>query len=178
LQDGSYQLASWWNITNIEKVHQFKFVVDAPIALEDGSTGTTNITIQQPISRTLSVNMPTVVIPEGMSLLVAFPGIGFNHWRADRNDGEADEAFLLITPKTVCSEAQVVAQAQLSDTLYRYITVTLSSDAPALSVEVQHLRIPAKTGDGSVMQIIQDEWERFWMLDAPRRASNPYTPIR
>jgi hypothetical protein len=184
LQDGSYQLASWWNITNIEKVHQFKFVVDAPIAIEDGSTGTTNITIQQPISRTLSVSMPTVVIPEGMSLLVAFPGIGFNHWhtdrnngRTERNDGEADEAFLLITPKVARNEAQVV---QLSDSLYTpyYPPDTLSPPVLRLSVEMQHLATPtpAKTGNGSVMQIIQNEWERFWMLDAPRRAANPYTP--
>jgi len=188
LQDGSYQLASQWNITNIEKVHLFKFSGDAPVTLEDGSMGTTDVTVQQPVSRTLSVNIPTVVIPEGMSLLVAFPGIGFNHGhtdrnngRTERNDGEADEAFLLITPKVARNEAQVV---QLSDSLYTpyYPPDTLSPPVLRLSVEMQHLATPTpeKTGNGSVMQIIQNEWERFWMLDAPRRAvsPNPNSTIR
>jgi len=165
-------------------VHLFKFSAgSASITLEDGSTGTTDITVQQPVSRTLSVNMPTVVIPEGMSLLVAFPGIGFNHWRTDRNEGEAEEAFLLITPKVVSNEAQVVAQApvQLSETLHRYsMPITLSlSETPVLSVEMQHLDTPEKAGYSTpAMRIIQNEWERFWMLDAPYRAENLDNTIR
>ena len=103
LQDGSCRLTSQLTISNLVKVGMFRFIDEEPTPqqLAEDSSAKGGITIQQPIVRTLSVTMPDVVIPEGMSLLVAFPGVEVPHWFNNRNDNVTYEAFILITLRKV-----------------------------------------------------------------------------
>ena len=113
LQDGSCRLTSQLTISDIVKVHVFRFIDEEPTPqqLAEDSSAKGGITIQQPIVRTLSVTIPDIVIPDGMSLLVAFPG---DVAPPGNNSNEPGGAFMLITPRKVDNIARV------SDTWERF----------------------------------------------------------
>jgi hypothetical protein len=61
------------------------------------------LTVQVPVVHSFRVNIPEIVVPSGMSLLVAFPGVegfvGTKFTTGNKEDGTGD--FLLITPRAV-----------------------------------------------------------------------------
>jgi hypothetical protein len=147
LQDGSYRLKNKLAISSLVEVDHYKLIdFGTEISHHAGRSTvatTSGVTIQTPVVQTFVVNIPEIVIPEGMSLLIAFPGRGL----PGNNNEEPDETFLLITLTKGCCAG---AQTQMSDT-----------SVP--SVELENFITPAESEN------IQAEWERYWMLDAPYR---------
>ena len=143
LQDGSYRLTSQWTISYLVKVEQFRFIDEEPTPqqLADSPSAKGGITIQQPIVRTLSVTMPDVVIPEGMSLLVAFPGVEVPHWHNNRNDNVTYGAFMLITPTKVDCNPEL---KQDHDEWERFWMLDTPPNQGKLTREMQSLETPAE----------------------------------
>jgi len=154
LQDGSYRLKSQVEVTALEKVDTYKLLYDGTpdvvVSRNSRTVVTTSygVTIQNPSFRSFHANIPDIVIPEGMSLLVAFPGAIF--------PGKEDHgAFLLITPRKL----SLKDTSEMSDEMRTRYT---SSDVQEREECVRYQSENTKT--------IADEWERFWMLDEPPHA--------
>ena len=106
LQDGSCRLTSQLSINNVTRVDTYKLIDDGTtdVVSQNGrniTKTTRSINIQVPSFHTFRANIPDIVIPEGMSLLVAFPGAEMPYWFNNRNDNATYEAFMLITPTKV-----------------------------------------------------------------------------
>jgi len=100
LQDGSYRLASQMEFTHATKVDQPKLINEESVPEPRSLFGNRNrtetkrgVTVQAPSFNTIRVNIPDIVIPDGMSLLIAFPGY--------TNNNPSGGMFLLITPRKV-----------------------------------------------------------------------------
>ena len=91
LQDGSCLLEECFlNKDTIKSVEQVR-LLEEDKKLANGEVENNSITVQMPVIQSFQVNLPVMVIPKGMSLLLAFPGVGDLH--------EDMEMFLLITPR-------------------------------------------------------------------------------
>jgi hypothetical protein len=140
LQDGSCRLKSRFELSELAKVDTYMLLDDggpdgAPIRSGRTRIITTKsgVTVQIPTLRSFRAEIPDIVIPEGMSLLVAFPGAVL--------PGKGDQGvFLLITARNLSDESHVPIGAY--------------DDTPTFSVGLKE---------------IEDEWERFWMLDTPQK---------
>ena len=110
LQDDSYRLEKFrFENQKIKEVRNYKLVDGDPdnfklVETKKGPysskadtkpTTKSGVTIQAPVTSISRISLPEVVIPEGMSLLVAFPGC-----EVYEPDGNREQ-FLLITPKRV-----------------------------------------------------------------------------
>ena len=100
LQDGSYRLTSQMEFTTATKVDQPKLINEESVPEPRSLFGSRNrtetkrgITVQAPSFNTIRMNIPDIVIPDGMSLLVAFPGY--------TNNNPSGGMFMLITPQKV-----------------------------------------------------------------------------
>ena len=104
LQDGSCRLdVCQLNMSNILKTETYRLLEEEGFTeTKKGNvtTITNGITVQVPTVQSFRVALPEVVIPEGMSLLVAFPGIPAVGYYYDAK-GESRATFLLITPRAV-----------------------------------------------------------------------------
>ena len=88
LQDDSVRLDRLYaNFTTVKEVRKVKLLDD-----QNGNT----VTVQVPSIASFRISIPEIVIPKGMSLLVAMPGMN-----------EKGEVFLLITPKVVERPAEM-----------------------------------------------------------------------
>ena len=111
LQDGSCRLASRVEFTSVGEVNNYRLIDGGDEVVNESrlglvrSTIRNGITIQVPSLHTFSVNIPDIVIPDGMSLLVAFPG---DVAPPGNNSNEPGGAFMLITPTKGCCEGHVV----------------------------------------------------------------------
>jgi len=103
LQDGSYRLSSRVEFTTIRKVEQYRLVDTPPTPQQLAEYPRTKggITIQVPSFHTFRVHIPDIVIPDGMSLLVAFPG---GNIAPESNSSDSPGIFMLITPQKVEDE--------------------------------------------------------------------------
>ena len=111
LQDGSVRLNSQVDFTHLVRVENYSLMAaeqkegdviikgDAIVKTDRGA-----ITIQQPIYTSFRTEIPDVVIPEGMSLLVAIPRVRLPEIGYKEGDGD-QTVFLLITPRRVDGEA-------------------------------------------------------------------------
>ncbi|MCL2709298.1 MAG: hypothetical protein FWE95_00320 [Planctomycetaceae bacterium] len=100
LQDGSYRLASQMEFTSLSKVDQPKLINEESVPEPRSLFGNRNrtetkrgVTVQAPSFNTFRVNIPDIVIPDGMSLLIAFPGY--------TNNNPSGGMFMLITLRKV-----------------------------------------------------------------------------
>jgi len=88
LHDDSYRLEKgYFNFTSVKEVRTVRLLDD-----QNGNT----VTVQVPSIASFRISIPEIVIPKGMSLLVAMPGMN-----------EKGEVFLLITPKVVERPAEM-----------------------------------------------------------------------
>ena len=92
LQDGSSRLSHVLFSRN-------KLVSVRTTRLLDDQSGKT-ITVQVPVVQSLQISISDVVVPSGMSLLLAYPSM------EGIDAKEQDKVFLLITPKVVESEGR------------------------------------------------------------------------
>ena len=100
LQDGSYRLTSQMEFTTATKAERYRLIdrPPTPQELAEDSRSQGGITFQVPTIHTFRVNIPDVVIPDGMSLLVAFPG---NVDPKSNDYNPQGGIFMLITPQKV-----------------------------------------------------------------------------
>jgi hypothetical protein len=105
LQDGSCRLNCQFEFARVEKSEYCELLTPRDERWED-KDGTAyrrtsgGITVQFPTFRTFRAEIPDIVIPEGMSLLVAFPGAFLPGERGEEG------MFLLLTPrKAECQDA-------------------------------------------------------------------------
>ena len=104
LQDNSVRLEKCFaNFTVIENVGTTKI-------LDDGKSG---VTVQVPVVKSLQVSIPEMVVPSGMSLMMALPGI--EHPRR-----EGGTLFLLVTPRAFYPERQPVEATNRYGAPYNY----------------------------------------------------------
>ena len=91
LQDGSCLLEECvFNKDTIKNVEQVR-LLEEDKKLANGKVEKNSVTAQVPEIQSFQVNLPAMVVPKGMSLLLAFPGVRDLH--------EDMEMFLLITPR-------------------------------------------------------------------------------
>ena len=96
LEDGSCRLdACQLETSRILKVSEFTFAADEITETKKGALK--KITVQQPEIATFSVTTPEIVVPEGMSVLVAFQGIQ----TIGQEKGESPKTFMLLSPKVL-----------------------------------------------------------------------------
>jgi len=101
-EDGSIRLDKCrLDITELAKIDTFKLVDSEPDNKVYKTNERSGLTIQVPTVRSFRANIPEIVIPQGMALLVAFPGAEYLY----RENGESYGAFLLITPQVIHGEA-------------------------------------------------------------------------
>ena len=87
------------DLTDVLKIDTYRLVDGdpdnpQPVKTKKDAKTTSGVTIQVPTVASFRASIPEVVIPDGMSLLVAFPGVTY-----EQNIGDKREMFLLITPK-------------------------------------------------------------------------------
>ena len=106
LQDGSCRLEKCQLVfTNLVKIDHFKLVDGDPNNMEfDKTKETRGITIQVPTVLSFRADVPEIVIPQGMTLLVAFPGTCCTP-NVESNDSHG--MFLLITPQAMRHGEQI-----------------------------------------------------------------------
>jgi len=91
LQDDSVRLEKFkWDMTSIMGCKTYQLVDNGETKTKNGTTKS-GVSIQAPTVRYFRGSLPEVVIPSGMSLLMAFPGIEFQEPDGNR------EMFMLIT---------------------------------------------------------------------------------
>jgi len=101
LQDDSIRLDKCrLDVTSLAKVDTFKLVDDSGNVQFAKTKENSGLTIQVPTLRSFRAEIPEIIIPQGMSLLVAFPGAEFPYEGSDESYG----AFLLITPRVIHDE--------------------------------------------------------------------------
>jgi len=113
LQDGSCRLASRAEFVSVGEVSTYRLIDGGDEVVNESRLGfvrTTKtvkngVTIQVPSFHTFRADIPDIVIPEGMSLLVAFPG---DVAPPGNNSNEPGGVFMLITPTKGCCEGHVV----------------------------------------------------------------------
>lgn len=106
LQDRSCRLDGL-NVTQtkVTKVDTYRLVDGDPDQFEKVTAKDkqkSGVTIQCPMTARFEANLPSIVIPEGMSLLVAMPGGGYFN---------GDQVLLLVTPQRIVPEEIDQAQA-------------------------------------------------------------------
>ena len=101
LQDGSCRLEKCQLVlTNLVKIDEVKLVDgDLSNAEFDKTKERSGVTIQVPTVQSFRADIPEIVIPQGMTLLVAFPGAGYPPHGLEDNDRYG--MFLLITPQAM-----------------------------------------------------------------------------
>jgi hypothetical protein len=98
LQDGSCRLYTCQlELSSLMKVETYQ-LMDGFTEMRNGVATKTGITVQVPTVHSFRASLPEVVIPEGMSLLVACPGVPAVK---QTPSNEPHAMFLLITPRAV-----------------------------------------------------------------------------
>jgi hypothetical protein len=109
LQDGSYRLSSRMEFTYASKVERYRLVNEDTTVSESRIGGRSRtetrdgVTVQVPSVHTFRAYIPDIVIPDGMSLLVAFPGGSISP--ESNSSDPLGGIFMLITPRKVDEHA-------------------------------------------------------------------------
>ncbi len=87
-------------ISKIDGVESVRILDEGMKKAENGKMEYHGVSIQSPNVRTLNLTIPPVTVPEGMSLLLAAPGM----FRKESGEG----IFLLVTPRRVEHEPEEI----------------------------------------------------------------------